>query len=249
MEAQILNSSTTTLEIETATLAALTQSIGSTHVKAVELLFACKGKIVVTGVGKSAIIGQKLVATLNSTGSKSVFMHAADAVHGDLGQIDKDDLVICLSKSGETTELKVLLPILKSMGNLTIAMVSNEASFLASQSDLCLMLPVEKEADPNNLAPTASTIAQLAMGDALAVALLVQRGFRAEDFAIFHPGGSLGKKLLLRVEDLMHAGDAVPLVSEDTLMKEALFNVITDLKLMVMIIVLSQVIALAKVIG
>ncbi|MBK8849302.1 MAG: KpsF/GutQ family sugar-phosphate isomerase [Saprospiraceae bacterium] len=223
MEAQILNSLTTTLEIETATLAALTQSIGKSHVEAVEMLFACKGKIVVTGVGKSAIIGQKLVATLNSTGSKSVFMHAADAVHGDLGQIDKDDLVICLSKSGETAELKVLLPILKSMGNLTIAMVSNEASFLASQSDLCLMLPVEKEADPNNLAPTASTIAQLAMGDALAMALLNLRGFSSKDFALLHPGGNLGKMLYTTVADLAYK-NASPKVTPSALIKDIIIT-------------------------
>lgn len=223
MEAQILNSLTTTLEIETATLAALVKSIGQDHIKAVELLFACKGKIVVTGVGKSAIIGQKLVATLNSTGSKSVFMHAADAVHGDLGQIDKEDLVICLSKSGETAELKVLLPILKSMGNLTIAMVSNEASFLAKQSDLCLMLPVEKEADPNNLAPTASTIAQLAMGDALAMALLNLRGFSSKDFALLHPGGNLGKMLYTTVADLA-CKNASPKVSPQARIKDIILT-------------------------
>ncbi len=140
MEAQILNSIHSTLEIEAHTLNAMRQSIGPSHVEAVKLLYACQGKLVVTGIGKSAIIGQKMVATFNSTGSKAVFMHAADAVHGDLGQIDKSDVVICLSKSGDTAELKVLLPILKAMGNTTIAMVSNASSFLANQCDLCLLL-------------------------------------------------------------------------------------------------------------
>jgi len=224
LEAQILNSIHTTLQIEAQTLAALQQSIGADHVEAVNTLFACEGKIVVTGIGKSAIIGQKMVATFNSTGSKAVFMHAADAVHGDLGQIDKHDVVICLSKSGETAELKVLLPILKAMGNTTIAMVSNASSFLANQCDLCLLLPVEKEADPNNLAPTASTIVQLAMGDALAMALLHLKGFSSKDFALLHPGGNLGKILYTTVADLAYK-NAQPFVSPEAVIKDVILTI------------------------
>jgi arabinose-5-phosphate isomerase len=224
LEAQILNSIHTTLQIEAQTLAALQQNIGASHVEAVRTLFDCEGKIVVTGIGKSAIIGQKMVATFNSTGSKAVFMHAADAVHGDLGQIDKHDVVICLSKSGDTAELKVLLPILKAMGNTTIAMVSNATSFLASQCDLCLLLPVEKEADPNNLAPTASTIAQLAMGDALAMALLHLKGFSSKDFALLHPGGNLGKMLYTTVADLAYK-NAKPFVSPEAVIKDVIITI------------------------
>lgn len=224
MEAQILNSIHSTLEIEAHTLNAMRQSIGPSHVEAVKLLYACQGKLVVTGIGKSAIIGQKMVATFNSTGSKAVFMHAADAVHGDLGQIDKSDVVICLSKSGDTAELKVLLPILKAMGNTTIAMVSNASSFLANQCDLCLLLPVEKEADPNNLAPTASTVAQLAMGDALAMALLHLKGFSSKDFALLHPGGNLGKMLYTTVGDLAYK-NAQPFVHAGALIKDVILTI------------------------
>lgn len=224
MEEQILKSLRTTLEIECRTLQALQHSIGDAHLAAVRTLFECKSRIVVTGIGKSAIIGQKMVATFNSTGSKAVFMHAADAVHGDLGQIDKSDVVICISKSGETAELKVLLPILKAMGNKTIAMVSNEASFLAYQCDLCLLLPVEKEADPNNLAPTASTAAQLAMGDALAIALLHLRGFSSSDFALLHPGGNLGKMLYTTVADLS-CKNAKPIVLPTDKIKDVILSI------------------------
>ncbi|MBK8701580.1 MAG: KpsF/GutQ family sugar-phosphate isomerase [Saprospiraceae bacterium] len=187
-------------------------------------LYQCKGKVVVTGIGKSALIGQKLSATLNSTGSRSVFIHAADAVHGDLGQIDAEDIVICLSKSGETAELKVLMPILRSMGNKTIAMVSHKESFLAHHCDYLLWLPVEKEADPNNLAPTASTVAQLAMGDALAMALLNLKGFTSQNFAQIHPGGNLGKMLYTRVKDLCYCNQA-PKVYVDNVIKDVILTI------------------------
>ena len=170
--------------------------------QAVELIFKSKGNVVVTGIGKSAIIAQKIVATFNSTGTNAVFMHAADAIHGDLGIIRDEDVILALSKSGETPEIKVLVPLLKSRGNKLIAVVGNPDSYLALQADFVLNTYVKSEACPNNLAPTSSTTAQLVMGDALAVALLECRGFSAEYFARVHPGGALGKKLYLRVEDL-----------------------------------------------
>jgi arabinose-5-phosphate isomerase len=168
----------------------------------VELIYASKGRLVVTGIGKSAIIAQKIVATMNSTGTPSIFMHAADAIHGDLGTIQQEDVVICISKSGNTPEIKVLVPLLKQGGNKLIALVGNKESYLAVQADHILDSTVEKEACPNNLAPTSSTTAQLAMGDALAVCLLEKRGFSSNDFAKYHPGGALGKKLYLKVSDL-----------------------------------------------
>ncbi|WP_207303302.1 KpsF/GutQ family sugar-phosphate isomerase [Hyunsoonleella flava] len=169
---------------------------------AVELIFNSKGRVVITGIGKSAIIASKIVATLNSTGTPAIFMHAADAIHGDLGLILKDDVVICISKSGNTPEIKVLVPLIKSANNKMIAITGNKASFLGIQADYVLNAFVEKEACPNNLAPTTSTTAQLVIGDALAVCLLEKRGFSSNDFAKYHPGGSLGKKLYLRVNDI-----------------------------------------------
>jgi arabinose-5-phosphate isomerase len=158
--------------------------------------------LVVSGIGKSAVIAQKIVATLNSTGTPSLFMHAADAIHGDLGMIRPEDVVLCISKSGETAEIKVLVPLLRHLGNTLVGMTSKADSFLGRQADLLLHTPVDQEADPNNLAPTASTTAQIAMGDALATSLLASRGFTPQDFAQFHPGGALGKQLYLRVSDL-----------------------------------------------
>lgn len=169
---------------------------------AVEKILHGKGRVIVTGIGKSANIGTKIVSTFNSTGTPAIFMHAADAIHGDLGNIQPHDIVICISKSGQTPEIKVLIPLIKNFGNLLIAMVGNKASFLAQEADLVIDCSVEHEACPNNLAPTASTTAQLVMGDALAIALLECRGFSPKDFAKYHPGGSLGKQLYLRVKDL-----------------------------------------------
>jgi arabinose-5-phosphate isomerase len=173
----------------------------------------------VTGIGKSAIIGQKIVATLNSTGSPSIFMHAADAIHGDLGIIQKNDVLLCISKSGDTSEIKVLVPLIKNWGNKLIGMVGNKSSYLAKHCDLLLDTTVEEEACPNNLAPTSSTAAQMAMGDALAVCLLDLRGFSAKDFALYHPGGSLGKKLYLKVKDIYPANSAPSVLPDDDIKK------------------------------
>ncbi len=191
-----------TIQIEKETIANLSACIDQEFCRAVEVVFQSQGKLIITGIGKSAIIGQKIVATLNSTGTPSVFMHAADAIHGDLGIILPQDMVLCISKSGETPEIKVLVPLLKNLGNTLIGMVSNRNSFLGKHANFVLHTPVSKEADPNNLAPTASTTAQIAMGDAFATALLALRGFTPRDFAQFHPGGTLGKQLYLTVADL-----------------------------------------------
>lgn len=188
------------------------------------VLTACSGRIVLTGIGKSAVVAQKIVATLNSTGSPALFLHAADAIHGDLGMIQPDDVVICLSKSGETPEIRVLAPLVKNFGNTLVAMTANRNSTLARQSDYLLWTPVEQEADPNNLAPTTSTISQMALGDALAIALLTCRGFSAADFARFHPGGALGKQLYLRVRDLCTQNQR-PVVSPDTPLQEVILEI------------------------
>lgn len=188
---------------EATALSKLSDCISEEMVQAVSHIFHSSGRLVVTGIGKSAIVAQKIVATLNSTGTNALFMHAADAIHGDLGMIAKEDVVICLSKSGDTPEIKVLVPLIKSFGNTLIAMVSNPNSLLATQADFTLYLPMESEADPNNLAPTTSTTLQMALGDAIAVALLSLKGFSQEHFARFHPGGSLGKQLYLKVSDLI----------------------------------------------
>lgn len=192
----------TTLEIEADSVRNLREYINDDFVATVKLIYESKGRVVVTGIGKSAIIAQKMVATMNSTGTPSIFMHAADAIHGDLGTIQKDDVVICISKSGNTPEIKVLVPLLKTGGNKLIGLVGNIDSYLAKQSDYVLNSSVDKEACPNNLAPTSSTTAQLAMGDALAVCLLDCRDFTSSDFAKYHPGGALGKKLYLKVGDI-----------------------------------------------
>lgn len=191
-----------TLTIEADAIRNLQNYINNDFVACVELIYKSKGRVIVTGIGKSAIIAQKIVATFNSTGTPAVFMHAADAIHGDLGTLQQDDVVICISKSGNTPEIKVLVPLLKTGGNNLIALVGNTESYLALQSDYILNTTVEKEACPNNLAPTTSTTAQLAMGDALAVCLLDYRGFSSKDFAKYHPGGALGKKLYLKVGDI-----------------------------------------------
>jgi arabinose-5-phosphate isomerase len=186
---------------EAKSIKRLIDYIDDDFAKAVQLIFESKGRVIITGIGKSAIIANKIVATLNSTGTPSIFMHAADAIHGDLGIILKDDVVICLSKSGNTPEIKVLVPLIKNMGNKIIGLVSEVNSYLAKQSDLVLKATIDKEACPNNLVPTSSTTAQLVIGDALAVSLLEYRGFSSQDFAKYHPGGSLGKKLYMRVSD------------------------------------------------
>lgn len=191
-----------TISLEAEAIMAIGAMINDDFEKAVKAVYETKGRLVVSGIGKSALIAQKLVATLNSTGSPAIFLHAADAIHGDLGMIQQEDVVMIISKSGESPEIKVLVPLVKNFGNILIAMVGNTESYLARQAGIILNTTVSQEACPNNLAPTSSTTAQLVMGDALAVALMELRGFTPEDFARFHPGGTLGKKLYLRVSDL-----------------------------------------------
>ena len=213
-----------TIADETSAIEGLKNSINNDFVKCVELVLQSNGRVVVTGIGKSANIAAKIVSTLNSTGTQAVFMHAADAVHGDLGMIRQEDIIICLSKSGNTPEIKVLVPLLKLLGNKLVAMVGNVDSYLAIQSDLILDTTVAREACPNNLAPTSSTTAQLVMGDALAVALLECRGFTAGDFARYHPGGALGKRLYLRVADL-YINNERPVVTSDAEIREIILEI------------------------
>ena len=213
------------IRIEADALMALADSIDGEFERAVDLILASHGRVVVTGMGKSGLIGQKIASTMASTGTPAFFLHPAEGIHGDLGMIMKGDVVIALSNSGETDEVLRILPVIKRLGASLIAMTGNPGSTLSRTGDVFLDVSVKEEACPLGLAPTASTTAALAMGDALAVALLLKRGFRAEDFALFHPGGALGKKLILRVDDLMHTGDAVPLVTSDTPMREALFTI------------------------
>lgn len=209
---EIINIGQKAAKIEADAISNLVSYIDSEFAKAVREIFLCKGRLIVAGIGKSANIAAKIVATLNSTGTPAIFMHAADAIHGDLGIILEDDIVLCLSKSGNTPEIKVLVPFIKKFGNKIIALVSNTDSFLAKNADFIVKAPIEKEACPNNLAPTTSTTAQLVMGDALAVALLECRGFSSNDFAKYHPGGALGKQLYLKVKDLI-VNNEKPLVS------------------------------------
>lgn len=213
-----------TIAEESAAIDGLKNSINDNFVKCVELILQSTGRVVVTGIGKSANIAAKIVSTLNSTGTQAMFMHAADAVHGDLGMIREEDIVICLSKSGNSPEIKVLIPLLKLMGTKLVALVGNRDSYLAMQADLILDSSVEREACPNNLAPTSSTTAQLVMGDALAVALLECRGFTASDFARYHPGGALGKRLYLRVADL-YINNEKPVVAPDAGIMEIILEI------------------------
>ena len=191
-----------TIKDEATAINKLISSVNEDFAKCVELIYYSTGRVVITGIGKSAIIATKIVSTLNSTGTPAIFMHAADAIHGDLGIIQSEDVVICISKSGETPEIKILIPLLKSRGNKLIALSGNINSYLAKQADYCIDVSVEKEACPNNLAPTSSTTNQLVMGDAIAVCLLECKGFTEKDFAKYHPGGVLGKKLYLRASDI-----------------------------------------------
>ena len=213
------------LQIEAKAIERLVGRINEQFVQAVELILACEGKVVVTGVGKSGIIGQKIASTLASTGTPAFFLHSTEGSHGDLGMLGKKDIVVAISNSGETDELSQILPLIKRYGNKLIALTGKVKSTLARAGDVVLDVSVEEEACPLGLAPTASTTATLAMGDALAVALLEKRGFKKDDFAILHPGGKLGKQLLLKVRDLMHAGDELPMVYEEALMKGALVEI------------------------
>ncbi|MEP3837179.1 MAG: KpsF/GutQ family sugar-phosphate isomerase [Algibacter sp.] len=213
-----------TIEMESKAILNLSNLITNDFAEAIQLIYKSKGRVIITGIGKSAIIASKIVATLNSTGTPSIFMHAADAIHGDLGLILKDDVVICISKSGNTPEIKVLVPLIKSANNKMIAITGNPDSFLGQHANYILNAFVEKEACPNNLAPTTSTTAQLVIGDALAVCLLELRGFSSNDFAKYHPGGALGKKLYLRVQDISSV-NLKPKVAPDTNIKNVIIEI------------------------
>ena len=213
-----------TIELESQSISGLSQFINSDFERAVTEIANNKGRLVISGIGKSAVIAQKIVATLNSTGIPSIFMHAADAIHGDLGIVQQDDIVMIISKSGESPEIKVLVPLIRNFKNILIGMIGNVDSYLAKQSDIILNTTVEQEACPNNLAPTSSTTAQLVMGDALAICLMELKGFNSDDFAKFHPGGTLGKKLYLRVADLYIKNEKPKLTKEGSL-KEVIVEI------------------------
>lgn len=221
---KIISVARQTIETESKAILNLVSLVTHEFAEAVRYIFQSNGRVIITGIGKSANIATKIVATLNSTGTPSIFMHAADAIHGDLGTIQENDSVICISKSGNTPEIKVLVPLIKAIGNKLIAITSNKDSFLGQQADYVLNAYVEKEACPNNLAPTSSTTAQLVMGDALAMALLDLRGFSSIDFAKFHPGGSLGKQLYLRVSNLTQQNKK-PQVTPETNIKDVIMEI------------------------
>jgi arabinose-5-phosphate isomerase len=224
MNATIRQTALHTIELEAQSVAGLAAFVDDSFEKAVELIHQLKGRLVISGIGKSAIVGQKIVSTLNSTGTPSLFMHAADAIHGDLGMVQQNDVVLIISKSGESPEIKVLVPLIRNFGNTLIGMVGNTGSFLAQNSDLVLNTTVSKEACPNNLAPTSSTTAQMVMGDVLAVCLMQLNGFTGQDFAKYHPGGNLGKRLYLRVADLITANEK-PAVLPGASLKEVIVEI------------------------
>jgi arabinose-5-phosphate isomerase len=221
----ILEEAKRVLRVEAQSLLDLAGRIDENFSRAIELLYHCKGKVVLMGMGKSGLVGRKIASTFASTGTPSFFLHPAEGLNGDFGMLAKEDLIIAISNSGETRELLEVLPLIKRYGNRLVTLTGNMTSTLAKSGDVNLDIHVKEEADPLGLAPTSSTTATLALGDALAVALMGKRDFKKEDFAILHPGGVLGKKLLLKVEDLMHVGKAFPMVSEKTLMKEAVFEI------------------------
>lgn len=220
----IIGTAKEVIEKEARAVQALTNYIDKEFETIVNLIYNSKGRVILTGIGKSAIIASKIVATLNSTGTAALFMHAADAIHGDLGMIQPEDVVICISKSGNTPEIKILVPLIKRRGNTLIAMVSNIESYLAKGADYILKTTIENEACPNNLAPTSSTTTQLVLGDALAVTLLKLKGFSKEDFAKLHPGGSLGKRLYTRVIDIIDK-DSIPYVSPEETIQNTIINI------------------------
>jgi arabinose-5-phosphate isomerase len=220
MQSKIVNAAIKTIELEALSIKGLVAFIDDNFIKAVNKIHQCKGRVVISGIGKSAIVGQKIVSTFNSTGTPSVFMHAADAIHGDLGMVQENDVVIIISKSGDSPEIKVLVPLIKNFKNTVVAITGNVQGYLAINADI-INSTVEQEACPNNLAPTTSTTAQMVMGDALAVALMELKGFNTADFARYHPGGNLGKRLYLRVEDLFDKS-ASPKVKTDATLKEVI---------------------------
>ncbi|HHL72679.1 MAG TPA: KpsF/GutQ family sugar-phosphate isomerase, partial [Bacteroidetes bacterium] len=212
------------VRIEAAAIADLEQRIDDAFARAVDMIFQCRGRVVVTGIGKSGIVGKKIAATLSSTGTPAIFLHSAEGLHGDLGVVLKEDLVICISKSGNSSEMKVLTPLFRRLGVPVIAMTT-PGSQLAANADIVLDISVAEEACPLDLAPTASSTATLVMGDALAVALLARRNFSAEDFALRHPGGTLGKRLLLRIDDLMGEGEKIPMVAQQATLREVILEI------------------------
>ncbi|TRW24657.1 KpsF/GutQ family sugar-phosphate isomerase [Flavobacterium zepuense] len=220
----ILASARKTILSESESIAALSQYLDNDFASSVQSIYNCKGRLVITGIGKSALIAAKIVATLNSTGTPTLFLHAAEAIHGDLGMVQPGDVVICISKSGNSPEIKVLVPLLKRGGNILIGMTANKNSFLGKESDYVLHAYVEQEADPINLAPTNSTTAQLVLGDALAICLMEMRNFTSQDFAKYHPGGALGKKLLLRVGDMLD-GTHRPIVAPTAGIKDVIMEI------------------------
>ncbi len=224
MKSTILQTALNTIDIEANAVKNLASFINTEFEQIINAIHHSKGRLVISGIGKSAIVAQKIVATLNSTGTPSLFMHAADAIHGDLGMVTNDDIVLVISKSGESPEIKVLVPLIKNFGNTLIGMVGNMESFLANHSDWVLNTTVDKEACPNNLAPTSSTTAQMVIGDVLAVCLMELNGFNNRDFARFHPGGNLGKRLYLRVEDISSTNEK-PLVFANTSLKKVIVEI------------------------
>lgn len=222
---EIIKQAKNIIKIEADAVGALVDRIDERFVEAIEIMYSCTGKVVVTGMGKSGTIGKKIAATLASTGTPALFLNSAEGSHGDLGMVSKGDVVLAISNSGETAEILNMLPTLKRLDIKIISLTGNLDSVLAKRADVSIDVSVKEEACPMGLAPTASTTAALAMGDTLAITLLNKRGFSEEDFAVFHPGGNLGRKLLLTVEDLMHAGDTIPVVQMDTLMKDAIMEI------------------------
>lgn len=224
MKSSILETAQRTINIEAESIAGLASLLSDDFVEAINTIYNSNGRLVVSGIGKSAIVAQKIVATLNSTGTASLFMHAADAIHGDLGMIREDDIVMIISKSGESPEVKVLIPLVNSLGNRLIGMGGNTTSYLSQHCSYFINTTIEKEACPNNLAPTSSTTAQMVMGDAMAVCLMDLKGFTGQDFAKFHPGGNLGKRLYLRVKDL-YKQNGKPVVNLTSPLKEVIVEI------------------------
>ncbi len=221
----VLKEAKKVLKIEADTVSRLINHVDGQFLLAVDAILATKGKVVITGIGKSGLVGQKIASTMTSTGTPTYYLHPSEGAHGDLGILDKDDILIALSNSGESEEVLKIIPFVKRLGIKLIAIVGNKTSTLAQGADVIIHVPIEKEACPFGLAPTASTTAELAIGDALAVVLLLKMGFTKDDFAMFHPGGALGKKLLTKVENLMHTGDEIPSVYTNTKMKDVLVEI------------------------
>ncbi|MDI9320843.1 MAG: KpsF/GutQ family sugar-phosphate isomerase [Phycisphaerales bacterium] len=221
---QVLQQAIESIQLQSASVAALGAFVNDYFAEAINVIYQCKGRLVISGIGKSAIVAQKIVATMNSTGTAALYMHAADAIHGDLGMIQQDDVVMIISKSGESPEIKLLVPLVKNFGNTVIALSGNAVSYLATQSDIFINCTVTKEACPNNLAPTTSTTAQMVMGDAIAICLLSLKGFTEKDFARYHPGGNLGKRMYLRVQDLIKLNE-VPKVNIDSTVRQIIVEI------------------------